>query len=360
MVDINSLLTPPYSEGACSSGGGEVCVYKDPAGRFTIRPYQAGDELRILDLFRRVFGVERSCEHWRWKFRDNPAGSYVLRVAETQDGRLVGQYALLPVRTRWGHETVTFIQVIDVMVDPHYRMGLKRPGLFSVLAEQSVMAFLRGGLALIGYGFPTPEALRIGARAVGYHPLHPIQRLVKDLTVASRPRSFRPWSVRCERVARFGDNVEMLWRRCASSFDIAVIRDAEYLNWRYADCPDVAYTMVAAGQPWSGILSGAAVLRMGWADQPIACLADWLVPPDATSTAERLLAHCEALAREAGMERLSAWFPQHAWPYRFLCEHGYRVEPTIYHLVALATDPMADLERVRDRWYYTMGDSDIF
>lgn len=352
----------PYSEGAYASGGGEVCVYKDPAERFTIRPYKTGDELRILDLFRRVFGVERSLDHWRWKFRDNPAGSYVLRLAEAADGGLVGQYALLPVRTRWGNDTVTFIQVIDVMIDSHYRLGLKRPGLFSVLAEQSVIAFLRGGLALIGYGFPTPEALRIGARAIGYHPLHPIQQLVKDLTAttASTPRSFWPWSVRCERVTRFEDNMDMLWRRCAPSLDIAVIRDAEYLNWRYADCPDVACTMIVARQPWSDIPAGTAVLRMGWANQPIACLVDWLVPPDAMSTAERLLAHCETLAREAGMERLSAWFPHNSWPYGFLCEHGYRVEPTIYHLVALATDPRVSLEWVKDRWYYTMGDSDIF
>jgi len=336
----------------------DVC--QDPAGRWIIRPYRAGDEVRILDLFRRVFGVERSLEHWRWKFRDNPAGSYVLRLAETADGTLVGQYALLPVRTRWGNETVTFIQVIDVMIDSRYRIGLKRPGLFSVLAEQSVLGFLRGGLAMIGYGFPTPEALRIGARAVGYHPLHPIQWLVKDLTAVSRSDSFWPWSVRCETVARFEDDVGMLWRRCATAFEIAVIRDADYLNWRYADCPDLTYTMVVARQPWSSVPAGAAVLRMGWANQPVACLVDWLVPPDSTSTAERLLAYCEAVAREAGMERLSAWFPKYSWPYGFLREHGYRGEPTIYHLVALATDPRVCLDWVKDHWYYTMGDSDIY
>lgn len=337
-------------------------VYEDPAGRWIVRPYRDGDEARILDLFQRVFGVKRSLEHWRWKFRDNPAGSYVVRLAESPDGALVGQYALLPVRTAWGNETATLIQVIDVMVDPRFRMGLKRPGLFAVLADRSVLAFLRGGQALVGYGFPTPEALRIGARSVGYTPLHPIQWLIKDLAAAEGVRRpSRPWSVRCERVARFGDEAGALWRRCASAqVGVAIIRDASYLNWRYADCPDVTYVMVVAGRPWTSAPAGVAVLRLGWADQPIACLVDWVVPPDATSAAERLLAHCEALAREAGMAQLRAWFSPHSWPYGFLREQGYRTESTIYHLVALATDPRVSLEWADTRWYYTMGDSDIF
>jgi len=345
----------PLAEGVAND------VYEDPAGRWIVRPYRDGDEAQILELFQRVFGVTRSVEHWRWKFRDNPAGSYVVRLAEAPDGALVGQYALLPVRTGWGDETVTLIQVIDVMVDPRFRMGLKRPGLFAVLADRSVLAFLRGGQALVGYGFPTPEALRIGARSVGYTPLHPIQWLIKDLTAAGAPRPSRPWSVRCERVTRFGDEVGALWRRCASpQAGVAIIRDAGYLNWRYADCPDTTYAMVAARRPWTSAPAGAAVLRLGWADQPIACLVDWLVPPDATSAAERLLAHCEALAREAGMTQLRAWFSPHFWPYGFLREQGYHTEPTIYHLVALATDPRVSFEWANTRWYYTMGDSDIF
>ena len=45
-----------------------------PERSWDIEPYRAGDEVAILDLFRREFGRERSEAHWRWKFLENPYG----------------------------------------------------------------------------------------------------------------------------------------------------------------------------------------------------------------------------------------------------------------------------------------------
>jgi hypothetical protein len=103
-----------------------------------------------------------------------------------------------------------------------------------------------------------------------------------------------------------------------------------------------------------------AILRLGVADQPIACLVDWLVPPGDTTTADLLLHHCERRSREAGMTQLQAWFPPSAWPHRLLSERGFRQESTPYHLVALTKVPDVSLEWVNRHWYYTMGDSDIY
>jgi hypothetical protein len=326
-----------------------------------VRPYREGDEVRILELFQRVFGVKRSIERWRWQFLDNPVGCVYMRLAETPSGALVGQYAGLPVRVAWDEQTRIFTQIVDVMVDRRFRLGLKRPGLFAALADAYITDYLVSGQVPIGYGFPTPEAMRIGQRVAGYVPLHPVARLVLDLgDHQGDPLPWRARRFRIEPVDRFGEEVDRLWARVEPDVGVATVRDAGYLNWRYADCPDVRYTMLAARRRFGGGLAGIAVLRLGIADQSIACLVDWLTPSGDAVVADLLLRHCERRSREAGMTQLQAWFAPSGWTAQHLLRRGYRSEPTLYHLVALTKVPEVSLDRVNARWYYTMGDSDIY
>lgn len=323
--------------------------------------------------------MARSLEHWRWKFQANPVGRLYLRLAVTPAGALVGQYTGIPVRVAWGEKTVIFTQIVDVMVDRRFRLGLKRPGLFAVLARHYIADYLASGRVSVGYGFPTAEALRVGQRTAGYTPLHPVERLVLDLRRTpwdpSRNHATPTWAgyvrgigrrlwgtepLQIDQVDRFGAEADQLWEQVHRELPVATIRDARYLNWRYVDCPDVTYLCLAARERPNGDLRGIAVLRLGVDDQPIACLVDWLVPNQPSSVGQALLMHCEARARQSGMRELQAWFPQHAAPYRLLLERHYQPEPVQYSLVALTKIPGISLAWVDTRWYYTMGDSDIY
>jgi hypothetical protein len=347
-----------------------VDVYRDPAGRWIVRPYRPGDEDRILDLFRRVFRVERSLEHWRWKFRDNPSGHYHMRLAETPSGELVGQYAGLPVRVAWGEKTLVFDQVIDVMLDPSVRLGLKRTGLFFALANQGIGGYAGPDRVSGGYGFPTPEALRIGQRAARYTPMHPVVGLVLDLRQDGQNHSAvlagGDWPnlysrlYRVQAVERFGQEVDRLWEQVSPELPVAIVRDARYLNWRYAACPDVHYTMLGAFHRLTGALAGVAILRTEVRGEPVAALVDWLVRGRATGAGLALLARCAQMATQAGMQQMQAWFPKYAWPFRLLQGLGFQPEETIYEFVALSMSPEVSLEWAKNRWYYTMGDSDIY
>ncbi|MCD6223933.1 MAG: methyltransferase domain-containing protein, partial [Deltaproteobacteria bacterium] len=62
-----------------------------------IRAYQEGDEEQILPMFNRIFFQQRSLEHWRWKYRDNPFGSQKIVVAVDDEGTLAGHFAAFPV-----------------------------------------------------------------------------------------------------------------------------------------------------------------------------------------------------------------------------------------------------------------------
>lgn len=331
-------------------------LYEDASGRWIIRPYRPGDEQQILSLFRRVFGIERTIEHWRWKYQRNPLGHYTL-VVESPSGELVGHYGGLPVRIAWDEKTVVMPQIVDAMLDPRVRRGLRRPGVFAILVNQYIAGL---GQMAGGYGFPTPEHLRAGKRLAGFVPLGPVPLLSKPLDAGSTLGDRGTFFVIVHEEADLDARMDSLWRRCYLERPVAIIRNAAYLRWRYLECPDVRYHFLVAQRRFSRTILGLAVLRLGWQTHPIACLVDWLVPSSSAAVGGALLAYAERMAGAAGMKSLQAWFPPASRQFHFLLEAGFRCEATPYELVALSADPSISLEWARDRWYYTMGDSDIY
>lgn len=345
----------PVSE--CLAEIGAEVVYSDPAGRWVIRSCQPGDEPHILALFQRVFRTECSRAHWQWKYEANPLGRYAL-VVETTAGALVGHYGGVPVRIAWDGRTLVMPQITDAMLDPAVRRGLQRPGVFAPLVNQYIAGL---GHMAGGYGFPTPEHLRAGKRLAGFVPLGPVPLLSKSIEASSTVRSRGTLLITVYEEKQLDDaGVDDLWKRCGRELPVAVIRDASYLRWRYLECPNVKYHVLIARRRFSGTVVGLAVLRLGWQNRPVACLVDWLVPSDQTAVMEVLLAAAERLSRAAGMESIHAWFPPLSQPYGFLLVAGFCHEPTPYELVALSASPSVSLEWAKDRWYYAMGDSDIY
>lgn len=324
---------------------------------WTVRPYQPGDEGQILDLFTQVFGAQRSLQHWYWKFRDNPVGEIHIYLAVTASGRFVGQYAGLPVLFHWGGRTLQFVQILDVMVDPAFRSGLKKPGLFVKLAGPYIRDYSGAG----GFGFPPLAHLRIGER-VGYKAFHQVQQLACSLQKPRAPawsRSIASWQWIVEEVQAFDARADRLWARCRPELPVAAIRDARYLNWRYAQHPEVRYRLLAVRRRGSDEWVGLAVLHLG-GGQATACLVDWLAPLGEQRLAELLLTRIETMARENGMSDLYAWFRPGSAHWNLLIERGFRPEPTPMYFTALRCIDDISLEWARDRWYYTMGDSDLY
>ena len=334
--------------------------------QWSIRPYRQGDEGRILELFHRGFRKERSLAHWQWKFRDNPEGAHI-HVVETVAGEIVGHYAGIPVRVTVDGKAFIFSQLVDTMVDRDYRRGLKKPGMFAHLFMKFAEDYGGHDRAAIMYGFPTPEALRIGQRLLGYTPLHRMVKLVRPL---GKPPHRTPWQqiadmlhqvqVRIRQVARFDALVDRLWEECRRELRVATVRDARYLNWRYADCPDVKYRLFMAEGIMGTSPQGIAVLRLDSLGQGVGYLMDWLVPLRAKVAADQLLKRSLEEAELAGLKELHAWLPPFSPWHQYLLDRGFQVVDAKYFLVARTFTPDLPLEFINPRWYYTMGDSDIY
>jgi hypothetical protein len=342
---------------------------------FSVRPYREGDEHAILALFNRVFQegnpdfVPRTLGHWQWAFAHNPLGHQTF-VAEA-DGRIVGTYTAIPARWRFPEGVHLGGQAVDTVVAPEFRRSLRKNGLFLTLADQWFTHFGCRERDRIVYGFPNPQAFRIGTTKVGYLPVHcPMLDHALPVAVAAR---WNPESIHVVEIDRFGREVDRFDAALAKELGIACVRDAAYLNWRYADCPSTHYRLLRA-ESSSGRLKGFLVHGLGWHGfrKEIAPIVDFLVAPGDLATWQALLGHAarsaaaQEIARSAAthpapkLDTLLAWAPPSHAHARDLAALGFRTSPSIFNLcIRIFTDTF-DLEYARQHWYVVMGDSDIF
>ncbi len=340
---------------------------KDSRLALTIRQYEPGDETKILALFNRVFGDQapddfhvRSLEHWTWKYRQNPAGIIDLFLAFNAEGDCVGQYAGVPNRFLMQGEQYFSSQSVDSVTDPKFRRGLQRPGLFVNLGYEYAETFGGKHRDVIMYGYPVPHHYRIGNKYLKYHLIRGINFLVKEhlLGYGAEPPN---QEVEVVTVDRFGPDVDALWERTKGEFGASHVRDAAYLNWRFADHPDIDYTLLLAKDRKTGEARGIAALRDGGYATEIVSLIEWLVPFEDQATEDMLLHRAYELTRDIGKQLLVAWFPE-ATPHfeRFQKTHDFYVSFTPYIQVVRPYESAVTIEWLRANWYQTMGDMDLY
>ena len=335
----------------------------------TIREYQDGDEVEILNTFNLVFRevcgpgyVDRQLPRWIWQYQRNPAGRRIM-LAVAPDGRVACQYAGVPLRVHTPEGPVVFDHAVDSMVHPEFRRGLKKSGIFIPTANQFFTRWGFAGEDAIVFGYPVDAPWRIGERYFE-------QKLIRVIDYLLRPAdqgSDQPVpGITVRPVLRFGAAADALWARARTELVCAAVRDSLYLDWRYADCPDVRYECLLATR--DGVPAGLAVLAPEHEVVPGACtLADWLVPGDDADVHRALLAHATQVARARGRQRLMAVANEaSAWSRRLRAE-GFVPEPSATFMIrrlgcrtfAGATPPRISADWLREHWYYTLGDSDL-
>ena len=331
--------------------------------RHFIRAYRNGDEREIVPMFREVFGVERTLEHWHWKFRDCPFGRHLIVEAVTGEGALQGHYAGYPVpfysAADGGTEFMSH-QIGDTMT----RLGVRQSGLGKqgILARISACYYARFGAGVpFVFGFNTGHIRKLGERYLGYEYIDPVVRWARPAAGLGRSAIARlktRWhGYTIAEITSAGAELTELFGRVRDSYDLLVRRDAEYLRWRYLECPDRAHRLLAIRR--RGTLVGWGVFSRRGNDL---VWGDALVDNRHVDAVPVLLEHATRRLFP-GVERVWGWFGLHpAWWAACLDDNGFVRErepddltPGFYFL-----DGAITREHLAERWYYTIGDSDLF
>jgi hypothetical protein len=180
-------------------------VIVEPAGR-----------AEFLALMRETYGSAMSEAEFDWWFDGNPAGPRILNVARDEDGVALGVLAMSFARFDNGLAAFAVHAVTTT--------AARGRGVFSALELQNEQEAAAAG-AKWALGFTNPMAGPILVGKLGWED-------VASLRVWARPK--RLWRrgegrLRVSGVPRFTASRPLTGHH--------IVRDPDYLNWRYADSP---------------------------------------------------------------------------------------------------------------------------
>jgi hypothetical protein len=341
-----------------------------------IDQYRAEDRVGVDALYRRVFGndmAEASRLRWEWQYRRNPNNpSTGPQIWLAREGRaIIGQYATMPVRLRVMGQEIPASWGTDVMVAPErQRQGLGEV-LFGTwdsqvgaslglgLSEASTRLFEKLRWPDVG---PVPCLIKPLTRRAVRRPQWPtpVNDIVSALTlpVVKVIARNRPLQAEIEPTRHFDDRFTELWERVAQKFDLAVRRDAAYLNWKYITPPHVRYCVAVLKR--DDEVHGYAVYRHSReARGRVTLLVDFLTDPDDVSGFVTLLRYVDREAQAADSDKIRT-FAMNAGFRRLLKKSGYFGVKSTMQFVARINAVLVpdDFYRRRGRWHVTLGDSD--
>jgi GNAT superfamily N-acetyltransferase len=275
----------------------------------------------FLALMHETYGEAMSSAEFDWWFDRNPAGPRILTEARDDDGTALGALAMSCARMSQGLAAFA----VHAVTTP----AARGRGVFSTLELHNEQEAARAG-ASWALGFTNPMAGPILVGKLGWED-------VTSLRIWVRPKRLRKHvqgSLRQTGVGVFTDRV---------AYDAHhVVRDAGYLNWRYADSPR-SYLRVEDGDGW------AVVTHAVWHGYSSAVVCEAVGGPKLLRRCVRAVDADLAVAMvNPGEERtyFAAGFVPTPRTIRFI---GKRL-----------TDDAPELPKRRDAWHLTLGDLDFF
>jgi len=282
-------------------------------------PAQRGDYLRLL---RDAWSDDAlTADEFDWWFARNPAGS-IMSVAR-DDGQVIGVASHSLYRVVLGGEE----QVASFSVHATTTPAARGRGVFVGLERKHEQEAEERGVAVV-LAFASAPTAPLFVGPLGWTEIARYRIWARALPFGGK---------RAEQVQSFDHDAD-----AASTWPNHIVRDAEYLNWRYLDSPR-DYVAYRAG-------GGYAVLgHKRHRGRDVALVADLVGPP------RRLLRACIAGVRPG--TRLVFGVPARGQEAAYLA-CGFVPTPRSLHFMgkalagALDPDPGA--------WRFTLGDTDFF
>lgn len=349
------------------------------AGEVTFRAFTPDDLGRIADLIRGMSSSsddelrlrDKSAAYYRWMYYDNPAGPAFGYLAEHGE-RIVSSFAVAPKVMQVGGRRVRAGKTMDMFTDPDYQgMGLIKgcaDRVFAAAGEAGIEGW---------YVTPSPNSYPIFKDRWGYREpfdlvyrarvleLEPVLNAIRpglgrlggpfDWIGAKLPRRAAPVPAGSSvtRLGRFDERADRLWDQVAPDYGIAVVRDAEYLNWRYVRNPDDYVAIgLEAGTDLRGIVVVKTTLRQG---VTVGEIVDIVGPAFDREVISALLRLAVAECRRLGAALVETWAIRKTWFDRQYIRGGLAFRRARVPLL-VSPDFSDPLTYDGDAWLLTQGD----
>ncbi len=326
--------------------------FKTDAGEFTLRRYEKKDEKNVLELWRAAFNNEMSLAMWRWKYIDNPYMENLL-LCESEKGEILVLYGGIPYKAHRQGKSVIIVQLMDIMSHPDVR----GKGLFVRSGQAFFDFFCEKGDAELLYGFPGAFHFDLGRRILEYFPLAAkVAYLKVNTEKLAAPKKFS--LNRLEKIEKPGDEFNRLWLRCRKDYPYSVVRDFEFIKWRFFSHPEKKYELWCLKGKISGKIKGYAVISIS---NGTACLVDMLCRNSAKEI-KIIFSELGTMLKLRGILYIHTWLPGTHFLKNAAILAGFENygEPLGIIATVRRFDHSPDLSWIDENLFYTMADADIF
>jgi len=328
---------------------------------------RAQDWGAIADCFLRN-GWERSVDELMWQYVKSPTGLTFVNVAECE-GEIVAVYASLPQRFQCGVREFMGIQSLDTLTDSQFRGR----GLFGALATDLFERTKSEGVGFV-YGFPNASSAPGFFGKLGWVKLDPVPFLMRPMNpvyflekvfgrtfglprIPALPLAGR-YDIREIELSELPVNA--IWQGFRQSFNVGLVRDSTYLNWRFAK-PGQNYRIFCGGE--DGAEGFVVINVMEKHGGRIGYVVEMMSrnPSTDTELAHELLNHAVHTFEEERCDAALAWHFEHSPYYLAFLAAGFfpmpeRLRPIELHF---GVKPLAEENLiVRRDWYISYCDSD--
>ena len=234
--------------------------------------YRAGDEVNILALNRMEYGptdILATPDDFDWRYAQNPAGQAIISVIRDCDsGSVVGFIWIVPLYIRVKGQDRRAATGTNLVIHPEYRNTFS----YTKLMRRFQQVFGDNDIPL-HFSFVSEEAYR-QQREHDPQIVSTIPLRVKPLNFESLARTrftkrwqlfllswagrlalpffFRQWSVayseeiNVQAVDHFDEAFDEFWRQVQDKYPVMVIRDRDFLSWRFAPVSGRQYHILVA------------------------------------------------------------------------------------------------------------------
>lgn len=323
-------------------------------------------------------GIDKSIDEQYWQYLGmSEIGGY-LTYANEKDNYFSSIYIVVKRHFKFQKRVISAAQSLDTLTD----FDSRGKGFFIKCANSSYHFIKNHGVDFI-FGFPNKNSFGGFTSKLGWKSLDPVPFLFLPLNITyligkvpilnyinfpifinSKKDKINNRVIITE-VNNFTPDYDLLWERFSENISLSVVRNSEYLNWRFINNPQEQYSIYSA--VYDNSLAGFIVINIkNKHGGKIGYVMELIFDPPYQFVASALLSYAVNKFRSESVDVALSWCFDHSIPYPCFRRAGFYKLPRFLRPIELHfgykiikhDETLSEHLSNPKSWYLSYSDSD--